>query len=81
VFHRATDPLLTAFLQVVLNIRLEGNLPVPTDYIPNFQLAELVFLHQRVYDPRLKRLVTLLPLPEDGLDDEKCRYIGQYVSV
>lgn len=57
-------------------IRLEGNSIVPGDYIPQFRLAELVFLHQRVYDPRLRKLVTLFPMEEGSLGPVECAYIG-----
>ena len=56
--------------------RLEGNLVVPGDYIAQFRLAELVFLHQRVYDPRVRRLVTLLPTEDGTLGPSECAYIG-----
>lgn len=67
--------------QVIASIRMEGSLDVPKDYVASFQLAELVFLHQRVYCPVAKRLVTLLPLPDGGLDEVRCRYIGQWVGA
>jgi exonuclease-1 len=63
--------------KVVQNVRLDGNLTVPSDYIPQFRLAELVFLHQRVYDPRTGRLDTLLPVVrEGGLEAVEEGYIG-----
>lgn len=63
--------------KVVQNVRLDGNLTVPSDYIPQFRLAELVFLHQRVYDPRTGRLDTLLPVVrEGGLEEVEEGYIG-----
>jgi exonuclease-1 len=57
-------------------VRLEGNAIVPLDYIPQFRLAELVFLHQRVYDPRQRKLVTLLPLEDGPLGALECAHIG-----
>lgn len=62
--------------QVVQMVRLEGNSVVPVDYIPQFRLAELVFLHQRVYDPRVRKLVTLLPTEDGSLGPVECAYIG-----
>jgi len=63
--------------KVVQNVRLDGNLPVPSDYIAQFRLAELVFLHQRVYNPRTGRLDTLFPvMKEGGLGDLEEGYIG-----
>lgn len=50
---------------------------IPADYIEKFRLAELVFLHQRVYDPRIKALATLLPIPDDmPLRDVESAYVG-----
>ncbi|KAJ9111128.1 hypothetical protein QFC19_001327 [Naganishia cerealis] len=62
--------------KVVQMVRLEGNAIVPPDYIPQFRLAELVFLHQRVYDPRQRKLVTLLPLGDGPLGPLECAHIG-----
>lgn len=56
------------------HLRLEGK-EIPVDYRKRFRLAELTFLHQRVYDPQLERIVPLSPLP-DGFGDEECNYIG-----
>ncbi|KAJ9093432.1 hypothetical protein QFC21_006463 [Naganishia friedmannii] len=62
--------------KVVQMVRREGNAIVPPDYIPQFRLAELVFLHQRVYDPRQRKLVTLLPLEDGPLGSLECAHIG-----
>lgn len=40
---------------------------VPRDYEAHVQLAIWTFRHQRVFDPALRRLVHLTPLPEGGL--------------
>ncbi|WVN88953.1 uncharacterized protein L203_104168 [Cryptococcus depauperatus CBS 7841] len=65
--------------KLLQHLRLEGT-PVPSDYLPSFNLAELTFLHQRVYSPSLGRLVPLTPIPEGGLCDEGERWIGEDVE-
>ncbi|KAI8594072.1 PIN domain-like protein [Geranomyces variabilis] len=40
----------------------------PNGYAEMFRMAELTFLHQRVYDPRTEQLVHLTPLPADLLE-------------
>lgn len=53
---------------------------VPPTYAETFRLAELTFLHQRVFDPTLKKLVTLTPLPE-GCGEVEDNYIGPLVPL
>ncbi|TPX60480.1 hypothetical protein SpCBS45565_g07490 [Spizellomyces sp. 'palustris'] len=49
----------------------------PGDYLERFRLAELTFLHQRVYDPRSGAIVHLNPLPTDlQLDTQLIRFLG-----
>ncbi|KAH8119685.1 PIN domain-like protein [Phellopilus nigrolimitatus] len=64
--------------KVVKMIRLEGKKDVPRRYLDAFYLAEKVFLHQRVYDPGLEKLVYLTN-PSDDLDlsEEAESYIGR----
>ena len=45
--------------QVVRAVTLEGKKSVPPGYLDNFKMAEMCFLHQRVYCPELERLVHL----------------------
>ncbi|KAG0706957.1 exodeoxyribonuclease 1 [Suillus ampliporus] len=49
--------------QVVRAIRLEGKKSVPKGYLEAYNLAEKVFLHQRVYCPLDERLVNLTDIP------------------
>ncbi|KAH7344738.1 PIN domain-like protein [Rhizoctonia solani] len=46
----------------------------------NFRIAELAFLHQRVYDPVSQRLIHLSPPPDDEeWDESKDAFVGEYV--
>ncbi|EJD03466.1 PIN domain-like protein [Fomitiporia mediterranea MF3/22] len=66
--------------KAVRMIRLDGKKSVPKDYVDAFFLAEKVFLHQRVYDPCLKKLVYLTsPSNEFCLSEEVEMYIGRFV--
>lgn len=61
--------------KVLQAVRLEGKMRVPEGYGREFRKAELTFVHQRVFDPRSQKLVTLTPLP-DGTKDEMLPFIG-----
>lgn len=63
-----------------MNIRLEGNMKIPPNYVEQFNQAELAFLHQRVFDPVERRLVPLNDFPEKGLKEEDERWIGLYAA-
>ncbi|SPO45793.1 related to EXO1 - exonuclease which interacts with Msh2p [Moesziomyces antarcticus] len=65
--------------KVLQAVRLEGKLRVPNDYAREFRKAELTFVHQRVFDPRTQRLVTLTPLP-DGTHDDMLPFIGANIK-
>ncbi|KAL5506871.1 hypothetical protein ACEPAH_6327 [Sanghuangporus vaninii] len=72
--HKAVD-------KAVRMIRLEGKKVVPKGYLDSFYLAEKVFLHQRVYDPHMKKLVYLTnPSENFCLSDEIQMYIGKDVE-
>lgn len=62
--------------KILQSVRLEGSFKVPASYAADFSLAELAFIHQRVYDPRRQCMVPLLDLPEGGLGELECGYIG-----
>lgn len=62
--------------KVVQMLRLEGTLNVPPNYIKAFAQAELAFLHQRVFDPKSKRLVPLNGFPVGGLSEEDEKWVG-----
>lgn len=62
--------------KVVQMIKLEGTLHVPPNYIQSFAQAELAFIHQRVYDPTLKKLVPLNEFPQGGLKEDDEKWVG-----
>jgi hypothetical protein len=62
--------------KVVQMIKLEGTLHVPANYIQSFAQAELAFIHQRVYDPSLKKLVPLNEFPQGGLKEDDQKWVG-----
>lgn len=64
--------------KAVKMLRFEGKKKIPDGYLEAFELAEKVFLYQRVFDP-LDRQIVYLSEPNDDLGDEAERYIGQYV--
>ena len=68
--------------KVLQMLRLEGKRSIPKGYKEAFLLAEKVFLHQRVFDPRSKQLVYLNDPPENvTLSEEIENFLGQYVLI
>lgn len=66
--------------RAVKMIHLDGKKEVPRGYLEAFLLAEKVFLHQRVYDPRLQKLVYLSGEDQElALSKDAELYIGRYV--
>ncbi|KAF8609738.1 PIN domain-like protein [Ceratobasidium sp. AG-I] len=67
--------------KVLQAIRMEGSPKIPQGYLENFRVAELAFLHQRVYDPVSQQLTHLGPPPEDEeWDESKDAFVGEYVA-
>lgn len=65
--------------QLVRALRREGKKAVPKGYLEAFNLAEKVFLHQRVYCPLDEKLVCLTEIAvEDVMDAETEAYIGRW---
>ena len=63
---------------VIRAVRLEGKKDVPKGYLQAFELAEKVFLHQKVYDPVKEKLVNLTEIPHSLEWDEKTlAYMGR----
>ncbi|KAI9925660.1 hypothetical protein ASPWEDRAFT_52276 [Aspergillus wentii DTO 134E9] len=60
-------------------IQFEGNYHVPSDYLENFNQAELTFLYQRVFCPKAGKLVTLTP-PENDIKLDELPFIGADVD-
>lgn len=70
--HRTVDQLVRA-------LRLEGKKSVPKGYLEAFNLAEKVFLHQRVYCPLSEKLVCLTGVAaEFVMDAETEAHIGRW---
>ncbi|KAJ9479631.1 Exodeoxyribonuclease 1 [Pseudozyma hubeiensis] len=65
--------------KVLQAVRLEGKMRIPPTYSREFRKAELTFVHQRVFDPRSQKLVTLTPLP-DGTHDDMLPFIGAHIE-
>lgn len=64
--------------KAVKAIALEGKKLVPVGYMKQFELAEMCFLHQRVYCPRRERLVHLTEVGNDWTE-EFDNYVGPLV--
>ena len=62
--------------QVVRAILLEGKKAVPLGYWKQFQLAEKCFLHQRVYCPKVEKLVHLTEVSDDWTAESDA-YVGR----
>ena len=56
-------------------LQFEGSMSVPKGYLEAFRRADLTFRHQRVFDPKLGRLL-MANEPEGELGDEDLIYIG-----
>lgn len=64
--------------KVIKALEMEGKKSVPAGYLDAFELAEKVFLHQRVYDHNLERLVHLVDLPANEILDGRTEaYVGR----
>jgi exonuclease 1 len=64
--------------KVLQYIQLETSFKIPRGYLTSFRTAELAFLHQRVFDPNLKKVVPLNPIGnEKEWTEEMKGYIGR----
>ncbi|RAL12350.1 putative exonuclease [Aspergillus homomorphus CBS 101889] len=61
--------------KAVRMLQFDGQYHVPADYLKDFKQAELTFLYQRVYCPKVKKLVTL-SAPESDIILEEMPFIG-----
>lgn len=66
--------------QVVRMVAIEGKKSVPRGYLDSFKLAEKCFLHQRVYDPSLERLVHLTNVDEEW-NAELDAHVGGHIEA
>lgn len=63
--------------KVLLSLRMESTMKIPAGYINAFKMAELPFLHQRVYDPFEKKAVCWNDVPEGmAWTEEMDSYVG-----
>ncbi|EPY51638.1 exonuclease I Exo1 [Schizosaccharomyces cryophilus OY26] len=60
-------------------MRLDKSLKVPIAFEKEFLLADLAFQHQRVYCPKLKRIVHMSPISRE-LSPEEDAYIGPFIE-
>ncbi|WBW73991.1 exonuclease I Exo1 [Schizosaccharomyces osmophilus] len=60
-------------------MRLDKSLKVPIAFEKEFLLADLAFMHQRVYCPKLKRIVHLSPTTRE-MTPEEDSYIGPFIE-
>ncbi|CAE7169948.1 unnamed protein product [Rhizoctonia solani] len=64
--------------KVIQAVRMDGSYKMPKGYLESFRIAELAFLHQRVYDPISQKLTHLGPPPDDeGWDKSKDAFVGE----
>ncbi len=57
-----------------------SNYDIPAGYQERFKLAELTFMHQRVYNVNAKQLTTLTPLERGDFDDEAWKKINHAIG-
>ena len=67
-------PLEQCFVKAIQKLKMEG-FNVPPTYTEDFRRAYLTFLHQRVYDCELERLVHLRPIPPE-LESADLAFLG-----
>ncbi|EEQ91394.1 exonuclease 1 [Blastomyces dermatitidis ER-3] len=66
--------------KILKMLQFEGNgARVPPQYLEDFKRAELTFLHQLVFCPLARKLVTLSPLPEHTSLDSM-PFVGAYIE-
>jgi exonuclease-1 len=65
--------------KVLRILQFEGQHQVPANYLDDFKQAELTFLYQRVFCPKVEKLVTLTPL-DDSVNVEEMSFIGDDVD-
>jgi exonuclease-1 len=65
---------------VLKQVSIQKNVTIPSTYEDDFRRADLTFLHQRVWDPQLQRLVTLTPLPPSLTEGNDIDFIGPKID-
>lgn len=69
--------------KILLAIQRDGKYEVPKNFMDEYKRATICFQYQRVFCPKLQKLVTLNELPENPLDvnSKFFEYIGYGISV
>ncbi|KAG5179620.1 PIN domain-like protein, partial [Tribonema minus] len=67
--HRSHKPMLAA-------LRASRKFALPDDFEDRFEMARLTFRHQRVYDPRSRCVVPLMPLPPSARERQNLDFLG-----
>lgn len=65
--------------KILRMLQFDGKWHVPKGYLEAFYQAELTFLHQRVFCPKVDGLV-LHTEPEQPIDEEKMPFIGAFIE-
>jgi len=60
----------TNYKQAIRYLRDSKRECISIEYEEKFEKAELTFLYQRVWDPRTRRIVHLLPLPDELIEQD-----------
>lgn len=66
--------------RIIKALQYDGGYAIPENYVESFKRAEATFLHQRVFCPKLKKMV-MCNEPEKELSDEDLVYIGAELEV
>ncbi|KAL6949985.1 hypothetical protein ACO0QE_000654 [Hanseniaspora vineae] len=69
--------------KILLAIQRDGKYEVPKDFMDEYKRATICFQYQRVFCPKLQKLVTLNELPESPLEinSKFFEYIGYGISA
>jgi hypothetical protein len=64
-------------LQIIRTIRLENTAPVPDEYLEHFRVAELTFLHQKVFDVQRNKICPLIPFEASDIVSSELETISR----
>ena len=79
---RLTHAEVANSLQAIAELKSNRRFSVPEEYQALFDQAEFTFLHQRVWDPTLRQMVSLTELPDvlKELSDADTFFLGPVLS-
>lgn len=66
--------------RVFAQMRVDGVFTIPHGYEARFKRARIAFRHQRVYDPRTKRIVSMTPLPP-SISGDAINFAGKKLTA